>query len=158
MALDNLVSVSFTEDELTQLDEALTVIENIVKSKAVVSLTPEQRRQYGRVAYEMEVWVDRVDSYMKQTPQFIPSFVDMNEHRTDLATHRALNPRIERVNLLLQAMQDTNLLLGTDIYNNSMAYYRTVREAAKSNASGAPVIYADLKRQFSAKGVKKTEE
>ena len=158
MALDNLISVSFTEEELTQFDEALTVIENIIKSKAVVSLTPEQRRQYGRVAYEMEVWLYSVDSYMKQANNFIPSFVDMNEHTADLTAHRALNPRIERVNLLLQAMQDTNLLLGTDIYNSSMAYYRTVREGAKSNASGAPVIYADLKRQFASKGVKKTEE
>jgi hypothetical protein len=155
MALDNLISVSFTDDELLQIDGALSVIEKILSGKAV-NLTPRQRMQYGRVAYDMEVWVDKVDSYMHQAPQLVPSFIDMAEHEADLAAHRALNPRIERLQSLLQQMQDTNLLLGADIYNNSMSYYRIVREGSKSNAPGASAIHDDLKRQFPG-GRKKKE-
>jgi hypothetical protein len=147
MALDNLISVSFTDSELKEMDNALTVIENILKGK-VVNLTPKQRQQYGRVAYDMEVWVDKVDRHMRQSPQLVPSYIDMAEHAADLSAHRALNPRIERMNTLLQSMRDTNLLLGADIYNNSLTYYRVTREASKVNAPGASAIYNDLKRQF----------
>jgi hypothetical protein len=157
MALNNLISISFTDEELLQIDGALSVIENILKNRDV-SLTPAQRQQYGRVAYDMEVWVDKVDSYMRQAPQLIPSFIDMKEHASDLAAHRALNPRIERLNVLLHLAQDTNLLLGSDIYNSSLSFYRAVREAARSNAPGAPAIHADLKRQFPGGGRKKGEQ
>ncbi|MDR2119872.1 MAG: hypothetical protein LBP64_03215 [Tannerella sp.] len=145
--MDNLISVSFTDDELKEIDNALSTIENILKGK-VINLTPKQRQQYGRVAYDMEVWVDKVDSHMRQAPQLTPSYIDMAEHASDMAAHRALNPRIERINTLLHSMQDTNLLLGADIYNNSLSFYRAIREAAKVNAPGASSIYSDLKRQF----------
>jgi hypothetical protein len=35
MALDNLISVSFTEDELARIDRALMKMETIIKDKAL---------------------------------------------------------------------------------------------------------------------------
>jgi hypothetical protein len=147
MALDNLISINFTSDELDRLDAAFSEIENILTGK-VINLTPKQRQLYGRVAYEMEVWVDKVNSYMRQSPQLVPPYINMAEHTADLEAHRALNPRIERLAVVLQSLKDTNLLLGTDIYNNSVVFHRSLREASKANAVGASTIYADLKQQF----------
>jgi hypothetical protein len=96
----------------------------------------------------MEEWVNKVSTYMEQDPQLVPSYINMTEYIADLKAHKALNPRIERVNSILQSMEDTNRLLGSDLYNNSMAYYRNLREAAKVNAVGATPKYNDLKRQF----------
>ncbi|MDR3247109.1 MAG: hypothetical protein LBT50_11855 [Prevotellaceae bacterium] len=147
MALDNLISVKFTADELARMDAAMSEVENIMKNKAV-NLTSKQRQLYGRVAYEMETWVGKTFNYMQQDPQLVPPFIDMVEHTADMIAHQALNPRIERLNGILQSMQDTNRLLGSDIYNNSLAYYRNLREAAKVNAIGATAKLKDLKRQF----------
>jgi hypothetical protein len=162
MALDNLISVTFTDNDLNRIDTALSEIEDVIKGK-VINLTPKQRQLYGRVAYEMEVWVNKVDSYMQQDPQLVPPYIDRNEHEADLAAHRLLNPRIERVNSILQSMQDTNRLLGADILHNSLTYYRNLRESAKANAVGASVKYSDLKQQFPGnptgkKSSKTTEE
>jgi hypothetical protein len=147
MALDNLVSVAFTDDELSRIDSSLSVIEDILKGKAV-NLTPKQRQMYGRVAYEMEVWIDRATDHMKQDPALVPSYIDMEEYTKDIITHRALNPRIARLASLLQSLEDTNRLIGSDLYTNAMAYYRSLREAAKSNATGASGRYSNLKQQF----------
>jgi hypothetical protein len=157
MALDNLISVEFTVDELSHIDSALSEIENIIKGKAV-NLTPKQRQVYGRVAYEMEVWVDKTYNHMMQDPQLVPSYIDMKEYTKDITAHRALNPRIERLNVLLQSLEDTNRLLGSDLYNNSMAYYRSLREAAKVNAVGASAKYSDLKQQFPGKMGRKSSD
>jgi hypothetical protein len=91
---------------------------------------------------------------MRQNPQLVPAYIDMAEHTADLTTHRALNPRIDRLTSILQSIKDTNLLLGADILHNSQAYHRSLREAAKVNAVGASSIYADLKRQFPGPGHK----
>jgi hypothetical protein len=148
MALDNLITAVFNDDELSRMDSTMTEIENIIRDKAV-NLTPKQRRSYGRAAYELEVWVDKAYDHMKQDPQLVPSYIDINEHTADIITHRALNPRIARLNGLLQSLEDTNRLLGSDLYNNSLAYYRNLREAAKVNAIGASAKYSDLKTAVS---------
>lgn len=151
MALENLISVTFTEAELKQMDDAFTVIEGILKGK-VINLSPKQRQQHGRVKYEMEVWVGKAVGYADKNPTLLPSYIDKSELTADFTTHGQLNPRIDRLETILQGMLDTNLLLGTDLYNNLIAFYRTLREASKSNAPGASSIYKDLKQQFPGGG------
>jgi hypothetical protein len=155
MALDNLISVVLSDEDLAVIDAALTNIELIVAKKAV-NLTPRQRQAHGRVAYEMEEWVNKTSTYMVQDPTLVPPYIDMVEYTADLKAHKALNPIIERMNSIFQSVEDTNRLLGSDIYTNSMAYYRNLREAAKVNAVGATPKYNDLKRQFPGGGSKKT--
>jgi hypothetical protein len=159
MALDNLITVVFTEEEIAKIDSAMSAIETVLEGK-VVNLTPKQRQTYGRVAYETEFWVDKTFDYMQQDPKLVPLFINMEEHTADIVAHRALNPRIARLNGILQSLKDTNRLLGSDLYSNSLAYYRNLREAAKVNAVGASTKYSDLKQQFprTKKASKSTEE
>lgn len=151
MALENLISIEFSDTEIKQLDEAINQIAAVLQGK-VVNLSPRQRQQHGRVRYEMEVWVNKAASYAESNPALLPSFIDKAELLADQKAHSLLNPRIDRLETLLQGMLDTNLLLGTDLYNNLVAFYRSLREASKSNAPGASAIYKDLKQQFSAGG------
>ena len=102
----------------------------------------------------MEVWVGKAVNYADQNPALLPAYVDKTELMADFATHSQLNPRIDRLETILQGMLDTNLLLGTDLYNNLIAFYRSLREASKSNAPGASNIYKDLKQQFPGGGSK----
>ena len=151
MALENLISVKFTDAELKQLDDALSIIETVLKGK-VINLSPKQRQQHGRVKYEMEVWVGKAVGYADGNASLLPNYVDKTELAADFKAHSQLNPRIDRLETLLQGMLDTNLLLGTDLYNNLIAFYRSLREASKSNAPGASAIYKDLKQQFPGGG------
>jgi hypothetical protein len=147
MALDNFITVVLTDEETARMDSAMQEIDSILKGK-VVNLTPGQRQLYGRVAYEMEVWVDKTFDYMQQDTKLVPPYINTEEHTSDTVAHRALNPRIARLRSILQSLEDTNRLLGSDLYNNSLAYYRSLHEAAKINAVGASSKYSDLKQQF----------
>lgn len=49
MALDNLITVEFTEEELATINEAIDNINTVLEGKAV-NLTPDERRQYGSIA------------------------------------------------------------------------------------------------------------
>jgi hypothetical protein len=153
MALENLISVVFTQAELDTIDQSMTDIQNVLAGK-VINLSPEQRQQHGRVKYEMEVWVNKANNYAQNNPSLVPSYIDVAELSSDFATHAQLNPRIDRLNVLLQGMLDTNLLIGTDLYNNLISFYRSLKAASKSNAPGAAAIYNDLKQQFPGPGKK----
>lgn len=157
MALDNLVSVTFTNDEMTIMNEAIDTIERIMTGKSI-NLTGKQRQAYGRVRYEMEVWINKVDVYMDTHSILMPGFIDRQEYKRDIDAHNKLNPVIDRLSSVLQTILDTNLLLGADLYTNSIAFYRSVKNAARSNAQGASAVFADLKQQFPGAITKKPEE
>ncbi len=150
-SLENLISIELTAQEIADFNAAATTMETILRSKTI-NLTPAQRQQYGRVRYEMEVWVNKTSSYMQQNPQLVPGFIDTVEHQKDVDAHAVLNPLIDRIEAIRQMALDTNLLLGSDLYNNCMAFYRSIKVAAQSNAPGASSIYKDLKQQFPGGG------
>jgi hypothetical protein len=153
MALENLISIGFTQQEAQTINDALTAVENTIRNK-VINLTPKQRQAYGRVKYEMEIWVQKVYQYMVQYPNLVPSYIDVAEHGKDINAHNFINPLLARIGVALQSLEDTNLLLGSDIYTNSMAFYRNVKVAAQNNAPDAGAVYADLKQQFPGPGSK----
>lgn len=147
MALENLISVEFTQDELTQFDDALKAIETILKGK-VINLTPEQRSQYGRIGNRTENWIDKVKSYMDNNATLIPNYIDKAEFDKDYKTRKDLSPRLNRLVGILEGIDDTQKLISTDIYSNSIAFYRNLKITAQQNVAGSSAIYADLKTQF----------
>ncbi|UAY52944.1 T9SS type A sorting domain-containing protein [Ferruginibacter albus] len=134
MALDNLISIEITDEQMKTINDALTIIEDALAAQ-LVNLTPKQRQSHARVRYEMEIWVQKANSYMDNNPPLVPNYIDIDENRKDLSAHTKLNPFIDRIEKLLQSVLDTNLLLGTDLYNNAMSFYRSLKMAARSNAT-----------------------
>lgn len=47
MALENSISVTFTQEELNKLTKGIETIREVLLGKTI-NLTPEQRAQYGR--------------------------------------------------------------------------------------------------------------
>ena len=58
MAIDNMISVEFTEQELTKLASALNEVMQLLSGK-VVNLSPDERMQYGSIADKNKVFVDK---------------------------------------------------------------------------------------------------
>ena len=147
MALSNLVSIVFTVAEITAISDALDVILNIIQPKAI-NLTPAERQAYGRVRYEFEVWIAKCQGYMTANPTLVPSYIDMVEHGNDSTARESMKPMEQKLQQLYEMFDDTFVLLGHDLYVNSIAFYRAVKNAAQSNVPGATSIYEDLKQQF----------
>lgn len=157
MIQDNIATITFTPDEVAALDGALATLAQVLEKK-MVSLTPLQRRKYSRVRYNMENWVGKTSSYIANNAELTPSFVDTSKLRLDLDAHAFLNPRIDKMEMLLQGIKDINLLLGSDIYNACLSFYRSVKLASLGNTPSASAIYDDLKKQFPGGRKKAAEE
>jgi hypothetical protein len=143
MALDNLISIEFTNAEKNSINNKLTDIETTLASK-VVNLTPTQRQEYARLGNETENWIVKVRNYMLQRPDLIPSWLNQAEMDKDLEARQYLTPLIARVRQLLEEIEDTNMLLSTDIYHAALAYYNNVKQASVNNVAGTTSIYQDL--------------
>ena len=125
MALNNLLSVTFTQAELTQIDDALTAIENVLQGKTI-HLTPEQRQTYGRIAEQNKLFVNKAKGYMEQYPQYVPNFIDKAEFDRDYTTRGQLETRFQRLSSVNEQLSDTKILLDHDNYHNSITFYRNI--------------------------------
>jgi len=147
MALENLISVSFTEEELAQLDQHLAGIKTILSGKTI-NLTAEKRRQYGRIANQNKLIVDKAKSYMEQHPDWVPRFVDKAEFDKDYTTRQQVENRVQLLENLSQQLIDTKTLLDHDNYTNALSFYRMVRYLSGENEPGAKPVYEDMKVLF----------
>ena len=151
MALDNNISIEFTAAQIAAIDTALTSIENALAGK-VVNLTPTDRKQFGKINNKRENWVTKVRNYISQMPDIKPSYLNLGEHDKDIAARNALMPRLNRMAAIKRSMEDTAMLLSSDLYNNSLGVYGNVKEMSKRNVPGITPIYQDLKEQFPGSG------
>lgn len=156
MALEDLVSVEFTPLELTDIDTSVNKILDIIVPKAK-NLTPSERQMYGRVRYEFEVWIDKCRTHMHDNPTLVPPYIDTAEYEKDYAARLAMKPVEAKLQQLYEMFDDTFVLLGHDLFTNSIAFYNAVKTAAKNNVPGSTTIYQDLKQQFPGGGKKKED-
>ena len=147
MALNNLWSLSFTDAELTQIDQAINSLETVLQGKTI-HLTPEQRQQYGRIAEQNKLFVNKAKSYMEQYPQFVPPFLDKAEFDKDHDARGQLESRMQKLAALSEQLSDTKVLLDHDNYHNAISFYRNIRYLAGENAPGTTTLYQDMQQFF----------
>ncbi|GAA4106210.1 hypothetical protein GCM10022393_00540 [Aquimarina addita] len=147
MALENLISINFTDKELATLDGHLAGIKTVLTGKTV-NLTPDQRQQYGRIANQNKLIVDKAKNYMEQNPSWVPKFLDKEEFDNDYTARKQVEDRVQLLGSLSQQLLDTKTLLDHDNYTNSLTFYRMVRFLAGENEPGAKTVYEDMKVLF----------
>ncbi|MCW1961290.1 hypothetical protein [Chryseobacterium viscerum] len=151
MALDNLISISFTAEELNNLDQALHTIETVLSGKTI-NLTPEERQQYGSIAEQNKLFVNKAKIYMEQYPQYVPNFLDKAEFDKDYLGREQVEQRLQIMSSLTEQLSDTKVLLDHDNYHNAITFYRNMKFLSGENVPGTNVIYEDLKQFFVTTG------
>jgi len=154
MAFENLITVAFTNVELQQLDQALQSIEAVLQGKTV-NLSPQERQQYGRIAEQNKLFVNKAKDYMEQYPQHIPAFVDKPEFDRDYAARTQIETRLYRLAGIAEQLSDTKVLLDHDNYSNAITFYRNIKFLANESVPGTTIIYEGM-RQFFGPGTTAT--
>ncbi|WP_126651710.1 hypothetical protein [Chryseobacterium aureum] len=147
MALDNLISVSFSESDLETIDKAIQDIQTVLTGKTI-NLTPDQRQQYGRIAEQNKLFVNKAKNYMEQYPQYVPNFLDKAEFDKDYLGREQVEQRLQIMSSLTEQLSDTKVLLDHDNYHNAITFYRNMKFLSGENVPGTNVIYEDLKQFF----------
>ncbi|OED43220.1 hypothetical protein AB832_02670 [Flavobacteriaceae bacterium (ex Bugula neritina AB1)] len=157
MAIDNLISTSFTAEEVEAINQALTTIETTIHGK-VINLTPEERQLYGKLGNRTENWVKKVTGYMDQKPELVPFYLNKTEFDKDVKVREEILPVLRRITSVVESLEDTSKLLSTDIYNAAIAYYRNIKLISQQNVPGTSNIYKDLADQFPGRSSTVPEE
>lgn len=147
MAFDNLISLTFSENDLTTIDQAIQTIESVLSGKTI-NLTAEQKQQYGSIAEQNKLFVNKAKGYMEQYVQHVPNFLDKVEFDRDYVARQQIESRLQRLSSVAEQLSDTKVLLDHDNYHNAITFYRNIKFLSNENVPGTNVIYDDLKQFF----------
>lgn len=147
MAIDNLISVEFTAEELKTIDDAVASIAGVLAGKSK-NLTPEQRQQYGRISEQNKLVVNKARDYMGQYPQFVPPFLDKLEFEKDYQARQVVESRLLALEGIVEQLADTKILLDYDNYFSALVFYRNIRYLSGENVPGTTSIYDGMKQFF----------
>ncbi len=155
-SFENLSQVVFTEEELEKMDSALRSLTEVLAGKAN-RLSADERRQYGSIAEQNKLFVNKAKELMERYPQYIPPFVDKGEFDRDYNSRMQLEGRFTELLRISELLSDTKVLLDHDNYTNALSFYRNIKYLNSEKMPGVETIYEQLK-QFFIKSASKQEK
>lgn len=93
-------------------------------------------------------FVQKCLSYCQSNPEFAPAFINFDELFDDMKVYEQLLPIYRLVLQLENKLNDTSMEAGAESYVSALAYYNSVKMAAKLDAPGAKAIYEDMAKRF----------
>jgi len=146
MPNDNKISASLSAQDMTDIMAAFATIKD--KLPFLRNLTKDERRSLPTVGTERGGMMETFDLEMDLHPDLIPAYVDVPELNID----RALFSQLETIKVcareICEGVEDTQQVVGSDIYLAYLSFYNSVKQAAKRAIVGADSIYQNLRRFF----------
>lgn len=118
----------------------------------LIGLTTDERVTLPKISENNKVFVgDSINALVNNAPM-LPSYLNVADIKSDLTLYEQLD-ELEMLALqLVEKIQDTRMLCGSEAYASSLAAYRLFEAAASAGIPGADAIYNALKQRFAGQG------
>ena len=150
MINDNVVSVQLLPKEVDDAVKKTKDLQSKLDGK-LVALQPSQRQGVPKMSDKTLPFVEKVIDYTQSRPEFVPFYLSVEELNIDFKAVNDLKQILREAEQLCQALNDTITLSGSEAYTAALAYYSSVKQAAKANVPHAQPVYEDLKKRFERK-------
>lgn len=156
MANENVVSIQIDPKELETIRKKVKEVKTAL-SPYLVALKATERQRMMKMSDKTLPFVEKVMEYSKSQPEFIPSYMQVEEMEIDFKALEDLRHIYREVEQLCQNLDDTMMLCGSEAYAAALTYYNSVKQASKMNVPGSKSIYEDLSIRFQKKREKQAE-
>lgn len=153
MPAENLISVKIPAEQLASVKTKVTEIVEIL-SPHLKSLRADEIRGLFKMSDKSIPFVDKCIEYAKTNPEFLPPYANLEELEVDANAVSKLSEIAKPLMQLLDNLQDTITLSGSEALTTALTYYNSVKQAAKMNVPNAKTIYEDLKKRFEVNSTK----
>ncbi len=156
MADYNRSNIVLTDEQKTTVYSSIESIHSVLNA-IFIPITKEEKREIPKMSDKTIPFVDKVNYYLEKNPEFAPSFMHADGFQIDFQSYKDLNGFYRILQQLVQNLDDTIMVTGSEAYRGALAYYNAVKQASKMNAPGAKTIYDDLKNRFPHKRTNEEE-
>ena len=145
--MENRISFQLTDEENTQVQQAVNVLVGVLESK-FITLSPEDRRELPKMGDKTVAFVDKALEYGEVYPDYIPKFIDIPESKVDFEAVKTLRSIITPLERLTNLANDTMTLAGSEAYISALSIYKVLKNAAGMGQPGAEEAARELSNRF----------
>lgn len=136
-----------------QIAAVKTAIQTITTNLPfLIGLTSEERTSLSAIDVNNKAFTEDAINAGLNNANLIPSYVSVTNMQSDLALFTQLDEIILLIKQMLEKLEDTQLLAGSEAYTSALTLYRLFGSAADAGMPGADAIYAQLKQRFANQG------
>ena len=148
--METKISVSVSpEVEQAILDEIASIER---KLPFLTYLTSEDRHNLAKMGDKTIAFVTKGLEYAKQNPGVVPPFLDVVKYDSDVKAVTELSKILKPLKQLLEKIDDTTMLSGSEAYADALIFYNAVKSASRADVPGMKTIYEDLQTRFPGRG------
>lgn len=138
MALKNLVSVDFTEEDQKAVMAALDAVAS--RLDFLVTLRPDELRSIFKIGNNYLPFLEKAVSVVNDNPRIVGHFFDIGEFNRDFQAIKRLAPISAKLERMAEAVRNTIAAAGAD----AMASALDVYSAARAHVDHVPGISASV--------------
>jgi hypothetical protein len=146
----NRLNTTMAEADITEVKRAITGIYG--KMPFLIGLTTEERVALPKINESNKVFVGDSINALVNNASFLPPYLNVNDIKSDLTLYEQLDELEGLALQLVEKIQDTRMLCGSEAYASSLAAYRLFEAAAAAGLPGTDSIYNALKQRFAGQG------
>lgn len=146
---ENRISITLSAADKTNVTQAIQTITETLQP-LLIALDAADKNALAKMKDKSVPFVEKVVQYAKSNPEFVPPFLNVPEMETDYKAFTELNALIRPLTQIFKNLDDTATLCGSEAYIAALAYYNSIKQAAKMNVPNAKAIYDDLSVRFEA--------
>jgi hypothetical protein len=147
---NNRINTTATAAQITAVKTALqTITTNL---PFLVGLTTEERVALPSINVSNKAFTEDAISAGINNPALIPSYVSVGNMQNDMLLFTQLDEIILVTKQLLEKMEDTQLLVGSEAYASALTLYKLFGSAADAGVAGTDAIVSQLKQRFAGQG------
>jgi hypothetical protein len=157
MALNNRLSIDFSEADVTAINQALAVLREKLMP-VLKNLTAGETRRLTKMGNKNYSFVIKTFEHCESNPEMVPQYVDLNEFRLDIRAYELMRQYYGFLSQLNDLLYHSMMLAGSDAYTNARAAYKSMKVGKDLEIPKAGTIVDDLSARFPGRKRKKDQE
>jgi hypothetical protein len=150
MPESNRISATLLAAAITAINGAIATIRTNLPF--LLSLTIDERKALPKLGDGRVALLEDAYPLMLENPDLVPTYVDIAEVTKDHDLRNALDPILNSIGTLFQDVEDTEIIVGSELYNAIRGFYLNCQEAAKRGVATAQAVVNVLSKYFARPG------
>jgi hypothetical protein len=146
---ENRISIQLSNADVTAINQAIATLAEKLQP-VLIALDAEDKRNLAKLGEKSVSFVEKSMQYADSNAEFLPAYVDAAEMKKDFTAFNVLNNFLRPLQQITKNLDDTATLCGSEAVQAALAYYNSVKQAAKMSVPNAASIYDDLSQRFEA--------
>lgn len=151
---ENRISIEISQADIAAVNAAIQVINDKLRPY-LIALNQEDKKVLAKIGERNVPFVEKCLQYAQSNPEFLPPYINAGEFKKDFDGFSVLRNLLRPLAQTVNNIDDTATLCGSEANEQGLAYYGSVRHAAKMNVPNARAIYDDLSVRFEAQKARK---